>query len=141
MDRAEPNTNVAGAPSVPMSGIWRTIRDYVLWSYERGTIQYDVMVTLILVFIFFSPFWVNFNDKPMEHTPHPTGVVVVTDESGGLIYQIDGSTVTGKDETTVRGQLLRIIVPISGAVSITKYEVAHDRSGQATAYKVWVKRE
>ena len=23
------------------------------------------MVTLILIFIFFSPYWINFNDKPV----------------------------------------------------------------------------
>ena len=33
--------------AVPTSNFWRTIRDYILWSYERGTIQYDIMVTLI----------------------------------------------------------------------------------------------
>ncbi len=125
-----------------MSGIWRTIRDYVLWSYERG--YHSVRRNgyphsgLHLLFAFLGQFQ---RQTDGAHPASNRGVVVVTDESGGLIYQIDGSTVTGKDETTVRGQLLRIIVPISGAVSITKYEVAHDRSGQATAYKVWVKRE
>ena len=43
-------------PAVPMTGIWRTIRGYILWSYERGTLQYDVMVTLILLFVFLSPY-------------------------------------------------------------------------------------
>ena len=124
-----------------MSGIWRTIRDYVLWSYERGTIQYDVMVTLILIFIFFSPFWINFNDKPIERNPHPTGVVVVPDAGGGFIYQIEASAVPGKDEPAVRDELLHIIEPISGEVSISKYEAVLDRSGRVVSYKVWVQRQ
>ena len=45
-------TTIGDAPAVPMSKIWRTIRDFILWSYERGTLQYDVMVTLILLFVF-----------------------------------------------------------------------------------------
>ena len=49
-----------------MNAIWRTIRGYILWSYERGTIHYDIMVTLILIFVFLSPYWINFNDKPIE---------------------------------------------------------------------------
>ena len=35
-----------------MNAIWRTIRGYILWQYERGTLHYDIMVTLILIFIF-----------------------------------------------------------------------------------------
>ena len=111
----------AGAPSVPMTSIWRTIRDYILWSYERGTVQYDIMVTLILLFIFLTPHWINFKDKPIERNPHPTGVVVIPDSAGGFIYQIEGTAVSGKDEATVRAQLQRIIEPISGGVTIVRY--------------------
>ena len=68
--------------------VWRTIRDFILWSYERGTLQYDVMVTLILLFVFLSPYWINFHDKPVERNPHPSGVVV-TPEAGRRVYLSD----------------------------------------------------
>ena len=129
------------APTVPMSGIWRTIRDYIFWSYERGTIQYDVMVTLILLFVFLSPKLINFKDKPVEHNPHRTGVVVVPDGHGGLIYQIEAIAVTGKDDDAIHDQLLEIIEPISGEVSITKIEPVYDGSGRVLSYKVWVARQ
>jgi hypothetical protein len=129
------------APTVPMSGIWRTIRDYIFWSYERGTIQYDVMVTLILLFVFLSPKLINFKDKPVEHNPHRTGVAVVPDGNGGLIYQIEAAAVAGKDDDAVRDQLLEIIEPISGEVSITKIEPVRDGSGRLLSYRVWVARE
>ena len=135
------NTTIADAPRVPMSNFWRTIRDYILWSYERGTIQYDIMVTLILLFVFLSPYWINFRDKPVERNPHPTGVVVTPEVGGGFIYQIDGAAVSGKDEPTVRAQLLRIVEPISGEVSITRYEAVRDRQGRVVTYKVWVQKE
>jgi hypothetical protein len=138
---AKVTTAVAGLPPVPMTGIWRTIRGYILWSYERGTIQYDVMVTLILLFVFLSPYWINFKDKPIERNPHPTGVIVIPDSGGGFIYQIEGKAVSGKDEVAVQDQLLRIIEPISGEVSITKYETVRDKSGHVLSYKVWVQRE
>lgn len=140
MQRTEAAPRSAGAPTVPMSEIWRTIRGYILWSHERGTIQYDVMVTLILLFIFVSPLWINFKDKPVERNPHPTGVVVVPDAAGGLVYQIEGSAVSGKDDATVREQLMSIIEPISGEVSITKIEPLRDKSGRVLSYKVWVER-
>jgi len=135
------NTTIADAPAVPMSNFWRTIRDYILWSYERGTVQYDVMVTLILLFVFLSPYWINFHDKPVERNPHPPGVVVTPDVAGGLIYQIDGAAVTGTNEAAIRGQLLRIVEPISGEVSIVKYEAVRDRLGRVLTYKVWVHKE
>ncbi len=88
MSEARMNTTVADAPAVPMTRFWRTIRDFILWSYERGTIQYDVMVTLILLFVFLSPYWINFHDKPVERNPHPSGVVV-TPEAGGAVHLSD----------------------------------------------------
>jgi hypothetical protein len=141
LTEARMTTTIADAPAVPMSRIWRTIRDFILWSYERGTLQYDVMVTLILLFVFLSPYWINFHDKPVERNPHPSGVVVSPEAGGGFIYQIEGSAISGKDDTTVRQQLLRIVEPISGEVSITKYEVQRDRQGRVVAYKVWARKE
>ncbi len=138
---AETSTGIAPVPSLPMKSIWRTIRGYIWWSYERGSLHYDVMVTLILLFVFLSPRWVNFKDKPVERNPLPTGVVVVPDNQGGFIYQIEASAISAKDEAAVRDQLLRIIEPISGEVSITKYEPVRDRSGRILHYKVWVQKE
>ena len=88
-------TTIGDTPAVPMSRIWRTVRDFILWSYERGTLQYDVMVTLILLFVFLSPIWIDFHDKPVERNPHPIGVVVTPEPGGGFIYQIEGSAVAG----------------------------------------------
>jgi hypothetical protein len=141
LDRVEVNTQVAGAPPVPMNAIGRTIRDYVLWSYERGTIQYDVMVTLILLFLFLSPYFINYKDKPVQHNPNAAGVTINSDGKGGFIYQIEGTAVSGQDDGTVRGELLKIIEPISGEVNITKVEPLLDRSGHVVTYKVWVRKE
>ena len=125
-----------------MQAIWRTIRGYILWSYERGTIHYDVMVTLILIFVFFSPYWINFKDKPIERNPHPMGVSVLPDTQGGYIYQIAGAAVTGQDDASIRNDLHRIIEPIAGgAVAITKYDTVRDHSGRILTYNVWVQRE
>lgn len=142
LNRAETSTPLPTTPSVPVGGIWRTIRGYILWSYERGSIQYDVMVTLILLFVFLSPIWINFNDKPISYNPTQAGVSVAPDGQGGFIYQIEGRAIKdGADDATVRSELLRIIEPISGEVSITKYEAVKDHSGHVLFYKVWAERE
>jgi len=124
-----------------MNAAWRTIRGYILWQYERGTLHYDIMVTLILIFILFSPRVINFNDKPIARNSHPTDVMVTTDGEGRLLYQVGASAISPGDDGSVRDQLLRIIEPISGAVKIVSYETVSDRKGQVQSYKVLVKRE
>jgi len=124
-----------------MNAVWRTIRGYILWQYERGTLHYDIMVTLILIFIFLSPLKINFNDKPIARNPHPTDVVVSTDAEGHLLYQVEASAITPGDDRAIRDQLLRIIEPISGAVSIVSYETVADRKGKVQSYKVLARRD
>ena len=111
-------TSAASAPSLPMNAAWRTIRSYILWQHERGTLHYDIMVTLIIIFVLFSPRLINYNDKPIARKPHPTQVVVTADAEGHLIYQVAAAAITPGDDRSVREQLLRVIEPISGAVSI-----------------------
>jgi hypothetical protein len=129
------------APAMPINRVWRTIKGFIFWSYERGTVQYDIMVTLILVFVFFSPRIINFNDRPVEHSPHSTGVLVYPDGKGEFIYQIDAKAVAAGDDTAVRAALLRVIEPISGSVRISRYEAVTDSRGHVTSYKVWIHRE
>jgi hypothetical protein len=136
----EASTALENAVS-PMGAIWRTIRGYIFWSYERGSLHYDIMVTLILLFVFLSPRLINFKDKPVERSPHPTGVVVISGEKGEFIYQIEASAVNSAAGQDVRRQLEQIIEPISGAVSITRYEALNDNTGHPLRYKVWVEKE
>lgn len=138
----QPEASTVLASNVsPMGAIWRTIRGYILWSYERGTLHYDIMVTLILLFVFVSPHYINFKDKPVERNAHLTGVVVIPGAKGEFIYQIQASAVNPAGDENIRRQLEKIIEPISGAVSITRYETTNDSSGHPLSYKVWVEKE
>jgi hypothetical protein len=140
LQRVEITTAAPGAPPLPMNAIWRTIRGYILWQYERGTLHYDIMVTLILIFVFFSPYWINFNDKPALRNPHPTDVVVTPEPEGRLLYQIQAAGISPGDDKAVHDQLLHMIEPISGAVSIVQCDPVTDRKGHVLSYKVLVQR-
>jgi len=131
---------VPKVPVSPMGAIWRTIRGYILWSYERGSLHYDIMVTLILLFVFLSPHVINFKDKPVERIPS-SGMLITPDKTGGFIYQIPAAAVNVAAGADISAQLERIIEPISGAVSITKYEPVKDSAGRTQSYKVWVNKE
>ena len=139
MHRVELTT--AAPASLPMNGIWPTIRSYIFWQHERGTLHYDIMVTLILIFVFLAPRVINFNDKPISRSPHPTELTVTTDAEGRLSYQIAASAIDPGDDASVRQQLLLIIEPISGAVTIVSYEAVSDGKGKVQSYKVLARRE
>lgn len=122
-----------------MRRIWQILKSYVWWTHARGSVHYDVMVTLILLFIFLTPRWL-FKDKPVEGMPHQTEVVVSQDGANGFIYRVDASVVQSKDEAVVRENLLRVIEPIAGEVDILSFEPERDAKGRVTSYRVRVRR-
>ena len=124
-----------------MRGVWKAISSFIWWSYDRGSIQYDIMVTLILLFIFLAPRKINFKDKPIERTPHPTRVVLIPDVESGYIYQVDAAEMAGKDAAAIQGYLQRVIEPIiAGEVEIARYEPVYDKKGHVVAYRVWLEK-
>lgn len=122
-----------------MSKFGHTLRGYFWWTFPRGSVHYDVMVTLILAFIFLAPIWINFRDKPQGRPPHQTEVTV-QQAGDGFLYQVDATAVKPGSDAEIRESLLRIIEPIGGYVSVDRYEVVRDKNQNAVAYKVWVHR-
>jgi hypothetical protein len=75
------------------SSVGKVLRSYFFWTYERGSFHYDVMVTLILIFMFVAPHYIDFNDRPVETVALHSSEVLVKEAgtSGGssrFIYQI-----------------------------------------------------
>ena len=116
-----------------------TLKGYLWWIYPRGSAPYDVMVTLILAFIFLVPIWINFRDKPVERSPHQTEVIV-QQVGDGFLYKVDASAVKADSDAEVRESLLRIIEPIAGDISVDRYEPLRDGNHKVIGYKVWVHR-
>lgn len=110
------------------------------WTYTRGSVPYDVMVTVILAFIFLTPLWVNFRDKPQPRPPHQTEVVV-QQTGNGFLYKVDAAAVNSSSDSEIRESLLRIIEPIAGGdVTIDRYEPISDSKQHVVAYQVWAHR-
>ena len=126
--------------------MFKTLRSYIFWAYERGSVQYDIMVTAILVFMFVSPHIISYNDKPVETVALHSSEVLVREAgtSGGssrFIYQVRAEDM-GRAETDAerRAAILRVIEPISGEVSVDHYEAVRDAQGKVIAYNAWVLR-
>jgi len=122
-----------------MSRFWRALKGYIFWTYDRGSFHYDVMVTLILVFIFVAPRYVNFKDQPADRPSHPSGITVTAD-GDDLVYRVEASAVDAQSDERVRAGLLRAIEPISGNVTLVRFDRVRDRSGRVIAYNAIVRR-
>lgn len=122
----------------------RTLRSYLFWTYERGSFHYDVMVTLILLFIFITPRFINYRDRPRFQLP--SQIMVENDGSGELVYQVRAHDVeslmprTGDPQVRTRRALRRLIEPIAGDVLIERYEPLTNTTGQIDSYRVWAHR-
>ncbi len=124
----------------------KTLGNYIFWAYERGSIQFDVMVTLIVLFIFVSPHYINYGDKPVNPVPIHTSEVLVKEagtdgDTARYIYEIRAEDLHGaKSDPDIRTAILRVVEPMSGAVTLQQYKPVMDASGKIVAYDATVLR-
>jgi len=120
------------------------LKSYIFWTYERGSLHYDVMVTAILLFLFVSPHYINYKDRPVETVAlHSSEVLVkeagMSGDRARFIYQIraDDMGHANTDEK-IRAAILRVVEPISGEVTVDRYEEVKDSQGRVIAYNATV---
>ena len=122
-----------------MKKLRQTLGGYLWWTYPRGSVHYDIMVTLILAFIFLAPLVINFNDKPTVRAPHQTEIVVRPD-GNGFLYKVDAAAVGEGTDGEIRESLRRVLEPISGEITIDHYQAVSDNKHKVIAYQVWAHR-
>jgi hypothetical protein len=119
----------------------RFLKSYLFWTYPRGSFHYDVMVTLILVFLFVSPRLINYRDRPQETLTSSKDILVRTNGPNAWIYQIGADQLAdSSNEEKLKAELEQRIQAISGNVQIDRYREEKDASGQVTQYRVWAHR-
>ena len=126
--------------------MFKLLRSYIFWSYERGSVHYDIMVSAILIFMFLSPRFIDFKDKPVETVALHASEVLVKEagtegQSSRFMYQIRTDEMGGATtDAELRAAMLRVIEPISGEVTLERYEPVHDAQGKVVAYNAWILR-
>jgi len=125
----------------------KLLNSYIFWSYERGSIQYDVMVTAILVFIFVGPHFIDFKDRPVTTVPLHSSEVLIKSNSkapnGDVLftYEIRAEDLSDTSTDAARRQsLMRVIEPIAGEVSFVSDQPVLDTKGKIVAYDATVSR-
>jgi hypothetical protein len=113
----------------------------VFWAYERGSWQYDIILAVILAFIFLTP-RSFFNDRPtlqLSDLRHFQGVIEVGRAKDGWHYLVDSRLVESmgadKPEEAVREILQR---RLHNPFTIKSLEPTRDRNNVILGYAVVV---
>ena len=128
-----------------MAGPGQFLNRIFLWSYERGTWQYDVAVILIVLFVLATPTrW--FHDQPQVGLPVNSTQVELLSKSGITeIYKVDARVLAPPERTpALQNDLHNALQKASpalndGRFSIGKIEPIRDESGTVIAYQVEIR--
>jgi hypothetical protein len=123
------------------------MKRFLLWSFERGSIHYDIICGIILAFILFAPGKV-FNDRPAymgelsvldsgpdvrpSHDDEGNTVFIVKSRTG-VLFSTDEP---GKRQTALKLLAEKLKIPLDGS----KMEAVYDTRGTLVAYAIWVER-
>jgi hypothetical protein len=143
----EPLSSANTVTQPPRRNARQILKSYFYWTYPRGSFHYDIMVTLILIFIFLTPQipgW-SFGDKPspIGGPSHP--IQVTGNDDKGVIVTVQASDVNLDLRTTapnmvVKKALRKAIEPVTGDdVFIVHWETGTDAQGNPV-WKVWAHR-
>ena len=86
-----------------MSGFFNGVKRWIWWDFTRGSLQYDVMVALILAFIFLTP-RSFFRDQPQ-----PSEVVMIPSDGGAVVFWIEPDALEGVS-AEMHGSLVKELV-------------------------------
>ena len=124
----------------------KLLRSYVFWTYERGSLHYDVMVTLILLFLFISPHLIDFHDRPIPEVPKRSSEVLVRDAGQSdlgrrFVYEIRADDLESAHSDAERGAHIdRIVHNIASDAQIENIQPVVDPHKRIVAYDVEVRR-
>ena len=117
------------------SKVWRKIRPAVFWSYRRGSWQYDVIVVLILAFIFLTPRNI-FLDQPRPPTVQE--IESLSDDKGTLVFWVDPQVIDSSAPDEVDSRLRDLLKQRSGKnLRIIDKKPTTDAEGAVRAYLVY----
>ena len=115
----------------PMSGFGR----FLFWDYPRASWQYDVMVGLILVFVFVAPRYVNFRDQPK-----PASIVMLPAD-GGAIYHLETRLLAGVAATDRAGKATELVnARYKSHVEILRVEPIVDAEDETIGYAAFAEK-
>jgi hypothetical protein len=122
----------------------KILKSYFFWTYPRGCFHYDVMVTVILLFIFVTPHLWDYGDKPAVVHGATQPMQVIANDGHELIITVQAADVyvgAADSDRATKKALRKAIEPLTGdAVWLERWELSRDEKGNPLAWKVWAHR-
>jgi hypothetical protein len=119
----------------------QVLKSYFYWTYTRGSFHYDVMVTLILAFIFITPWLWNYGDKPRSTAAITQPIVISGDGGHGLIVTLQASDVNvppASSDAVIKKTLKKAMEPVLGdSMYVERWQLTRDQNGNPVSWKVW----
>ncbi len=108
------------------------MKRFLLWSFERGSIQYDVICVVILAFIFITP-PATFNDRPdFMRIPVDQAIRQSSDDDGHTVFTVKVNT----EQAAVD----RLKTMLGQPFTISRAVPVYDATGALVAYSIWIER-
>jgi hypothetical protein len=117
------------------------MKRFLLWTFERGSLQYDVMCGLILAFLFLVP-RSAFRDQPEFMQVSEEAIHETIDKNGNPILTVKLETPVFFDGDHPRQAAKRAVEQFLGrpVQGDPRMQPIHDWTGHLVAYAVWVER-
>jgi len=110
-----------------------TLQRFILWDYPRGSRQYDVVVVLILAFIFGMPRHI-FRDQP-----RPQQVVLVPSTAGSQTFWLEPDLLANVPEPQRISQATTLVRRYNEKATVTRVDAISDPEGDVRGYMAYTK--
>lgn len=116
----------------------RTVRGFLLWHYDRGSWQYDVMVALIVGFVLLTPSR-YFHDQPVYGVRLSGDLVRLGADKDGVHYRVSAKLLQSYAEDPQRAAEEVLAANLGHPASITRIQPVREPEGAVAWYDVWVR--
>jgi hypothetical protein len=114
------------------------LKRFIFWDYPRGSPQYDVIVALILAFVFLTPRgW--FRDQP--RIPNGSSIAMLPSEGGSSLFWVDAGFLANIPENQRRARLTARLRQLRGTrdLTVTRVEPILDSEGDLRGYMAFAR--
>jgi hypothetical protein len=109
------------------------LKKFILWDFPRASWQYDIVVAIILAFVFLTPRdW--FRDQP--RIPHASSIALLPSENGSTVFFVDTEMLEGIAEGQRIEKLSRELQHrmSNRRLHVTRVEPILDSEGELQGY-------
>ncbi len=111
------------------------MRRWIFWDFARASWQYDIVVALLLAFIFFTP------RELFRDQPRASNVVMVPASDGAYVFYIDPQSLAQVEEERRTDQAAQIITQkYKEQWEVVRIETLYDAENEVKGFLAYAKR-